>query len=212
MTHWITAERAEIVTAWATVAGVAVALVAALVALRQLRMIRRDSHDRTRPYVQLDVVPGLHGPGSWDLILENKGASTALAVVVDVGEIEPHDAEDHIAHNVGKYLLAPKTLVPGARRRIMWGFRQVDKNGNETARAGVLDPREITVSYLDERKARWWWRRCRPYKTAFTVGDAFMLPVFPAPSEGPVPSGDDMLKHIDRALRTLNTHVGELRR
>ena len=58
-------------------AGGMIAFFAAVFALSELRMIRRDSRKRTRPYVQLDVVPGLHGPGSWDLIIE-KGLSRCL--------------------------------------------------------------------------------------------------------------------------------------
>ena len=208
MSNWISTDNADVVVAWTTIAGVAVALLAALAAVRQLAMIRRDSHERTRPYVQLDVIPGLQGPGSWDLIVENRGASTAHEVVVDGGVFKPLDAEDHIAPVIGQYLKTPKTLVPGARRRVMWGYERDDLK----LRAGVLEPREVQVSYLDERRARRWWRRRRPFTDTFTVGDAFGSAVFPAPSEGLVPGNSDMLAHIDRALRTLNTHVGELRR
>jgi hypothetical protein len=208
MWDWITRDNADVVVAWATIAGAVVALLAALAAVRQLSMIRRDSRDRTRPYVQLDVVPGLQGPGSWDLIIENRGVSTALNVVADAGDFQPLDNEDHIAPVIGKYLMTPKTLVPGARRRVMWGYERTDVN----VRAGVLEPREVTVTYLDERKASRWWRRRRPYSETLTVGDAFGPAVVPAPFAGPTPNNSDMLAHIDRALRTLNTHVGELRR
>lgn len=208
MRDWITLENADIVMAWATVAGVVVAFFAALFALSQLRMIRKDSRERTRPYVQLDVVPGLHGPGSWDLIIENRGASTALEVVIDAGDFAPLDAEDHIAPILGNYLLTPKTLIPGARRRVMWGFEPRDRD----EKAGVLEPREATVSYFDERTASRRWLRRAPYRETFTLGDAFGPAAFPAPIEGSKPNNEDMLAHIDRALRTMNGHIGELRR
>lgn len=208
MRDWITNDNAGVATAWATFAGVVVALLAATFALVQLRMIRKDSHDRTRPYVQLDVVPGLQGPGSWDLMIENRGASTALDVVVDGGAYLPQDAQDHIVPDLQKYLLAPKTLVPGARRRVMWGY-SLD---NPHIRAGVLEPRDVVVTYLDERKATSWRGKKRPYRNTFKVGDAYAPAVFPAPMEGQKPGNQDMLAHIDQALRTLNTHVGELRR
>lgn len=208
MHEWITAANADVVMAWASLAGVVVAFFAALFALSQLRMIRKDSRERTRPYVQLDVVPGLHGPGSWDLIVENRGASAALQVVIDAGLFTPLDADDHIAPIIGDYLLTPKTLVPGARRRVMWGLQQTAGN----VKAGVLEPREATVTYIDERKAIRSWGKPTPYSETFVLGDAFGAAVFPAPSEGSKPNTRDMLAHIDRALRTMNSHIGELRR
>lgn len=208
MWQWITSENAAVATAWATFAGVVIGVVAGFLALCQLRMIVKDSRQRTRPYVQLDVVPGLHGPGSWDLIIENRGASTARNVVVDGGEYGIQDQDDHISPNLGKYLLSPKTLVPGARRRVMWGYSTDDPH----IRAGVLQPREVVVTYLDDRKARSRFGRRRPYSDTFVVGDGFAGAVFPAPTEGPRPTSSDMLAHIDRAVRTLSTHVGELRR
>lgn len=180
MRDWITLENADIVMAWATVAGVVVAFFAALFALSQLRMIRKDSRERTRPYVQLDVVPGLHGPGSWDLIIENRGASTALEVVIDAGDFAPLDAEDHIAPILGNYLLTPKTLIPGARRRVMWGFEPRDRD----EKAGVLEPREATVSYFDERTASRRWLRRAPYLGDVYPGRCLRSRGLPCPDRG----------------------------
>lgn len=210
MGDWITNDNAAIIEAWATAGGLLAAVIGAAIALFQLNMIRKDSRDRTRPYVQLDVVPGLHGPGSWDLVIENTGASAALELVIDAGELKALDADDHIVPDLGKYLLAPKTLVPGARRRVMWGADF--KENSPPIRAGILELRDVSVTYIDEWKAKRWWRRRRPYTATFTVGDAFEAVVFPSPVEGAKPNNKDMLAHIDRALRTLNIHVGELRR
>lgn len=207
MWGWINSDNAAAATAWATIAGVGVAVLAATFALVQLWMIRKDSHERTRPYVQLDVVPGLQGLGRWDLIIENRGASTALSVVVDGGEYAPQDAKDHIVGELAKYLLEPKTLVPGARRRVMWGHAY-----DSQIRAGVLEPRDVLVTYRDDRKAWWRYGEGRSYRDTFRVGDAFVAVVFPAPAEGAIPGDKDMLAHIDQAVRTLNTHIGELRR
>lgn len=207
MNDLINPGNADVATAWATMAGVAVAIAATTFALIQLRMIRADSNARTRPYVQVDVVPGLQGPGSWDLIIENTGASSAHDVIVDGGEYEAQDTADHIVPNLAKYLLQPKVLVPGARRRIMWAY----STENPTVRAGVVSPRELKVSYLGDR-SRSRFRRWRNFSETFVVGDELLGAVSPAPNEGPIPTGDDQLARIDRALRTLNTHVGELRR
>lgn len=208
MCDWITKDNADVVVAWATIATAVLALVAAYAALRQLRMIRLDSNERTRPYVQLDVVPGLQGPGSWDLIIENRGASAALEVKIDAGEFIPLNNADHIAPVLGEYLRKPKTLVPGARRRIMWGFSLTDPS----IKAGVLEPRQAKVTYLDVQKAAGKRGRKHPYADTFLLTGAADGQVIPAPTEGPVPTDTDMLKHIDRALRTMNSHIGELRR
>jgi hypothetical protein len=220
MSDWITKENADVVVAWATIGAALVGLLAALAAVRQLRMIQQDSRERTRPYVQLDVVPGLQGPGSWDLVVENRGASTALEVVIDAGEFTPLDAKDHIAPVIGRYLLTPKTLVPGARRRVMWGYQLrrdvTHSDGSKESvlvrEAGVLTPREATVTYTDQRKARSWWGRKRSYMETFLLNGAADGAVIPAPTEGPIPGSTDMLQHIDKALRTMNSHLGELRR
>lgn len=206
MFHWINDHNANVWTAWATVATAAIAALAALVALRQLGQIRRDSRDKARPYVQVDVVAGLHGPGSWDLIIENTGASAAVEVTIDAGELTPADAKDHISADLAAYLNAPHTLVPGARRRVMWAY---DTNNT---RAGVLRACTARIRYFDERTAKHWWTRLRPYRATYLLEDPIGGNPYPAPTEGPVPNNSDMLQHINRALRTLNIHVGELRR
>lgn len=202
MCGWITRDNADVVTAWATAAGVVVALVAALAALRQLRMISKDSHDRTRPYVQLDILPGLQGPGSWDLILENRGASTARNVLLAAGDLEPADSEDHIVKPLISYLSKPRTLVPGARRRLMWAYRLEGRG----IRAGVLEERRVHVSYSDQRGNR--------YRDEFLLEDVTTVAagVYPAPTEGRKSGSKDTLEDINLAVRAVGAHVGELRR
>lgn len=208
MCNWITIENADVVVAWATVFGLVVAVAGAASAVWQLVQIRRDSRERTRPYVQLDVVPGIQGVGSWDLIIENTGASVALEVTIDAGELVPQSEGDHIVPNITEYLRAPKTLVPRARRRVMWAYDREDLK----VCAGVLEPRIVKVAYLDDKKARSRWGRKHPYRGEFGVGDPLRGAAFPAPTEGAKPNSKDALQHIDRALRAMNTHIGELRR
>lgn len=209
MCSWITTENAAVFSAWATAAGVLVGLVAALAALHQLRMISRDSHDRTRPYIQLDVVPGLQGPGSWDLIIENRGASAAHDVRIEAGTLEAADDEDHIVGPLAVYLATPRTLVPGARRRLMWAYHLPERK----IRAGVLEERTVEVSYRDEQGMRR-RRRRDPYKERFLLEDVTdtAAGIYPAPTEGRASTSGDPLKDINLAVRSLGTHVGELRR
>lgn len=207
VSDWVTVANAEVVTAWASIGAAAIAGVAALVGLGQLRMIRRDSRERTRPYVQVDVVPGLQGPGFWDLIVENKGASGAYDVTVEVGALPPADAADHIVEPLEAFLSSPRVLVPGARRRVMWAMQV---NGE---RAGVLEAKLVKVRYYDLGNARKQFRK-RAITEEFLLEDCTALAAgaYPAPIVGSTSSRSDDLKDLNLAVRTLNTHVGELRR
>ncbi len=71
--------------------------------------------------------------------------------------------------------------------------------------AGVAGPVEAIVSYNDDLKGRYSEKR---QLVSDIAGAA------PAPSEGPIASGGESkdLRNINHALRTLNMHIGELRR
>lgn len=174
-------------------------------ALRQLELMSQDSDRQTRPYVTVDLAPGLHGSGHWDLTIENTGHSPARHVTIDAGALEPRDDEDHISEKLSTYLRDPFTLHPGTRRRLMW--RTEAREGRNEA--GGSAHTDITVGYKDDREVE--------FLDTFTISPGVYGPISPAPTKGPKLEGSSRTKaeaslaNIERALRTLNHHVGMLR-
>ena len=207
---------AEWVTAWGTVATAAFTLLLAFFAwmafrasLGQLRLLVQDSARQTRPYVNVDLSPGLHGIGFWDIIIQNVGRSMAHDVRVDAGPLTPKDADDHISSRLASFLQSPMTLPPGAIRRLMWRMEPDDSTGRTAAGA---DPTvDLRVAYSDGAGT--------PYHDVFHIAAEDYAVILPAPSTGSKvrsgssrSKGEESLANIERALEALNTHVGNLRR
>lgn len=181
------------------------ALVTALIGAVQIVLLRRQMKEDARPYIVVDVVPGLHGAGSWDFVLQSTGRSTAHCVTVTtdpaLGSEELH-SEDHITDPLVKYLGQARSLPPGARHRVMWRY---EHEGEESAGA----PAKISVrtTYRDDHRKR--------YTGTFEFDIDALAKVAPVPNDGPRKSGSENgkeLQNIDRAIRNLARHVGELRR
>ncbi|MEN3121851.1 hypothetical protein [Janibacter sp. LM] len=185
------------------------ALIAALAAAWQAYLLRKQMRDDARPFVVVDVVPSLHGPGAWDLTLHSTGRSMAheVGVSTEPATWEPHDDEDHISEHLAAYLGRKRDLPPGARHRLMWRYEQHDqKTGKLLAIAGAPAIATVTVTYEDDEG--------KGFDSSFSFDLDVLGAVAPVPFGGPrVESDTDQeLKNIDRAIRTLSQHVGELRR
>lgn len=199
---WVTAVGAA-VTAVATVGLVVVAHRTLGGAKGQLTLLRAQAEQERRPYVVADIVPGLHGAGTTDLVIANPGRSIARKVIVDIGPLIERHEHDHISGALGRYLTTPKVLVPGARQRVKWH----DVGNADTGRddAGVIGIVSARITYTDVNDVEY----CETYELDF----ANMTSASPVPTTGPrrVGSGNE-LADIDYALRALAGHVGELRR
>ncbi|MFJ2517536.1 hypothetical protein ACIOWF_01090 [Cellulosimicrobium cellulans] len=196
---------ADVLAAVAAILSAVVALVAINIARGQLRGLREQMEREARPYVTAQVVPGLHGSGSWDLVVENLGKSMAHGLKVDVGTIQKRDAKDYIAEPLQRFLESELTLVPGARIRVMWSS---DFQGSSPA--GIQDSRTATLTYWGEADPS---RRGKPFIEVYPIYDSTAGHGMPTHNEGARASGTDKdLRNIDSALRALNAHVGELRR
>lgn len=191
--------------------GAGTGLVGATVGLVNLGRIRRDSKNRTRPYIFVEPVPGLHGDGAWDLRIANLGASMASDVRLSVSPVwTPTDEDDRHTPALKEVLNDSLTLPPGSHLRLMWRLDRPSDNGKRIV-AGAPENSEITVAYkgdIDRRSRR------EGYTDTFKVRTDLGKAV-PVPSTGAKLNGDEKgkeLQNIDRALRALNAHVGELRR
>lgn len=209
------------------------ALVTALVGVVQIGLLRKQMRDDARPYIVADVVPGLHGDGSWDLVLHSTGRSTARNVTVATDPALMPDglsADDHITEPLMEYLKGSRPLPPGARHRLMWRYSH---KGEEDA--GAPAQVTVTVTYDDDRQrsvrrlaGAAWQVLCRllgragaeaaargRYIEVFGFDTDALGPSTPVPAEGPYKCGSEQgqeLMNIDRAIRNLAKHVGELRR
>lgn len=185
------------------------ALIAALAAAWQVNLLRKQMRDDARPFVVVDVVPSLHGPGAWDLTLHSTGRSMAhkVGVSTEPAAWEPYDDEDHITEHLTAYLGRKRDLPPGARHRRMWRYeRRKEKTGELSAVAGAPAIAIVTVTYQDDKG------KC--YDSSLSFDLDVLGAITPVPFEGQrMTSGSDQeLKNIDRAIRTVSQHVGELRR
>lgn len=180
------------------------ALVTALSAAWQVRLLRQQMSDDSRPYVVVDVLPGFHGPGSWDLTLHSTGKSAArrVRITTEPTAWDPLNPSDDITAPLLKYLNKERDLPPGARHRVMW---RGTTSGN--GHAGAPPAATVTVTYEDDAK--------KTYKDAFTFDIDVLAEISPVPTEGPRVGNSEEgqeLRNIDRAIRTLAQHLGELRR
>lgn len=180
------------------------ALLTALTAAYQVYLLRQQMADSTRPYVVADVVPGLHGAGSWDLTLHSTGRSAARRVRISTEPSAwgPRDYSDRITEPLLEYLKRERDLPPGARQRVMWSYAREDDE-----HAGGPAVATVTVTYRDDVG--------KTYEESFTFDTDALAKVSPVPSEGPRKSGAEAgkeLMNIDRSIRNLSQHLGELRR
>lgn len=199
---WVTAIGAA-VTAVATIGLVVVAYRTLGGARGQLTLLRQQAEQERRPYVVADLVPGLHGAGSTDLVIANVGRSLARQVLVEIGPLAKRNDHDHISDALDRYLTTPKIFVPGARHRVMWHHAGNAKSGRLDA--GVDGGVSARITYTDDGGTE--------YTETYELDIAAMTAVSPVPTDGPRRSGSgNELADIDHALRALAGHVGELRR
>lgn len=196
---------------YSSVIGAGTGIVAAGIGLRNLAQIRKDSKSRSRPYIYVEPVPGLHGDGSWDLRVANLGASIANDVRLSVTpHWKPVDEMDRHTPAIQKALKDPITLPPGSSLRLMWRLdRPVENDKRQTA--GAPENTTIAVTYKGDLDRT---SRKRGYSDEFSIRTDLGVAV-PVPTTGSKLIGREEgkeLRNIDRALRALTRHIGELRR
>lgn len=104
---------------------------------------RLDSKARTRPYVWVEVVPGLAGTETYDLRIRNTGESAARLVRLEFDSWP--DPADDVASAVRALFETPRTLPPGCSIRTMWRLEGDFADG--TTEAGLPKSGSIGVSY-----------------------------------------------------------------
>lgn len=127
----------------------------------------------------------------------------AKRVVVKVDGLESKGVDDYISEPLERYLTAPRSMAPGTGQRVMWRADVDAETGSPEA--GASDTASAVVSYTDAQGAS--------FDEAYDLSTALFGAISPSPTEGPRALGSGKeLANVERALRTLNMHVGEMRR
>lgn len=215
-----TATTADWVAAISTAATALFTLVLVVAALWSLRaalktleasrtaneQAERDSIERTRPYVFVEIVPGLAGLATYDLVIRNTGLSAARRVTLQFAPW-PEEVDD-IGEKVRTLMKTPRDVPPDSSLRILWhlGTEEGEKFTDGTTEAGMPLAGCITVQYGSDEPKRGAYSETYP----FDVNTAGLWPV---PTTGPEPQGLQRNERLFyKALQRLTQHVGELRR
>jgi hypothetical protein len=212
------------IEAIATVVGVIVALIAIVLTLQQVRMTAKqmrqtsereaqDSEDQTRPYVGLDVLPGLAGAPSFDMVIENFGKTTAHDVrlhLVDE-EFSSQSEGDDIGPALGRLFAVGFDLAPGARRRVFWRFPE-QENASPPGAIGAPEAAEVVVEYGWDPGGD---REPRVFEDRLRYDLSEYPKLTPSPTKGARAIGtsaDAQLKNAVHVLGAIAEHVAEIRR
>ena len=133
------------------------AIIAGRLAYKQLTQMKKDSFDRSRPYVAAQVIPSISGGASYDLLVHNLGASRAHGMTLKVIEPKKIAYEDEFTEAIEKVFSREQSLVPGERIRLYWRLGLQEGNtwlgevGEAATRAlGMPDRTRVQVDYKDE--------------------------------------------------------------
>ncbi|MFH6687318.1 hypothetical protein QVL82_00565 [Cellulosimicrobium funkei] len=139
---------------------------------------RLDSIEQTRPYVYVEVLPGLAGHGSFDLRITNAGRSSAREMTLSHSDWPEHP--DDVTSSIRTLFETPRSLPPGCSLRTMWSLRGDFTDG--TSEAGVTTEGRVTVSYTSDDPSR------PSYVDAYDIAPQ-KAGLWPVPEDGPNPDG-----------------------
>lgn len=204
-------------TAGVLVASIAIVLtvVSILSTNRQTRETRTrealNSDAQTRPYIGLDVVPSVWGSPAFDLIIVNRGRSTARKVRLSLvnAAFGPRTENDQLGARQAKVFSNDFELAPEARRRFIWHLGDTP-NSEPPGEQGAPPTGELRLTYEwdpgDGRAVIQYEDRTR-YELIETPN------LVPTPNSGATAtSGEDKeLRNVGLALRAIAEHLGGMR-
>ncbi len=164
---------------------------------------RLDSIARTRPYVYVEVIPGLAGVDTYDVRVFNSGRSAAQRLTLDYDSWP--DELDDIAQALKTMFTTPRTLPPGCSLRAMWRLGSGQGTFTDgTTEAGLGTTGKITVHYSGDDPSE-------PYSDQYDVqieGSG----IWPVPEQGPEPGSAGDRLDFYKLGQALVRRVGELQR
>ncbi|OZG60325.1 hypothetical protein BLEM_2014 [Bifidobacterium lemurum] len=167
---------------------------------------KRESEDRNRPYISLDVVPSVSNvQGTWDLLIVNSGGTAARQVKISLkdGALIGEDENSYLKEHLERLMADGFDLMPGMHKRICW---IISENKVVTQGAPLYGTIVVNYRWVREEQTVFYEDYC-PYDC--------MTPPILVPGKGRTRYGSkdaDQMKNIEYALRSISTHLGELRR
>ncbi len=170
--------------------------------------IKLDSIEQTRPYVFAQIVPGIGGPGAWDLIIRNSGRSAATDLSIHTEDWP--ETEDVIVKELRKMFMAKQTLPPGVSLRTFW---RIDPTPGSTRADGgpevdgMPKTAQLSLQYTSHDPAH-------PHYEDRYVVSTETIGLVPVASSGPNPSAKltPAEASLHKMLGRIVQSIGELRR
>ncbi|KFI87075.1 MULTISPECIES: hypothetical protein [Bifidobacterium] len=166
---------------------------------------QRESEDRNRPYISMDVIPSIGGSGAWDLKLKNTGGTAARSITIRLvnQDFIMIDDNHYISDHLRWFMETPFDLMPEASKRVYWII--TDGQGDVVDGAPLQGKIEVHYSWRREADRK-------DYCDSLTY-DCIKAPI-PAAATGPTHSGGDNpeLKNIEHAIRGISRQLGEISR
>ncbi|MEV7661804.1 hypothetical protein [Paenarthrobacter sp. NPDC089316] len=173
------------------------------------KQVQQDSIEQTRPYVYAQVVPGLAGIGTWDLLVTNTGRSSARNLTM-VSDRWP-EKDDVVTKGLKTLFSTARSLPPGARLRVFWrvGLRSPEARFGDGTRdaKGMTGAAMVTLSYTSDDPTS------PQYHDSYAI-DPEGMGQPPAPYRGiDVSSGLEAAQQdLHKMLAAIAENIGELRR
>lgn len=164
-----------------------------------------DSIEQTRPYVYVEMVPGLSGLGHWDVRIRNIGRSTARKLTLDF-DSWPENPDD-IAESIRELFETPRSLPPGASIRAIWSLNAGQGMFDDgTHEAGLGGAGQVTARYSSDDPSH------PHYSDSFDVMIE-RVGFWPVPEDGPRPDGlSEDVRKFYLLGQALVRRIGELGR
>ncbi len=105
-----------------------------------------DSIEQARPYVYVEIVPGLSGLQCWDLVIKNVGRSSAKTLTLAYDKWPDHP--DDVATSLRTLFDTSRTLPPTCGLRVIWRLEGNFTTGEKVV--GVGRDGTITVRYTSD--------------------------------------------------------------
>lgn len=163
---------------------------------------KRDSIEQTRPYVFVEILPGLAGLGTYDVRVKNVGRTAAYDLTLDYSDW-PAEPDEH-TRQIMTLFETRRTLPPTCSIRSYW---RIDLPGvDEQKPIGAGTSGAIVASYRG------------PNPDDGTYRDSYEVLIdgsglWPVPENGPEPGRMDGAERKQyKLLQAIARHIGELHR